>query len=175
MDAISNQRITDRHSQSGQQTREVQKEAARLARLKDEGKKAFEQREKEVSHKRLTWWEDNRERLERQGVRYLSVLDRAYRIFYIEYLGLNPKEVPIVERTAQRLVIHSRNYCPVEQACNSLGLDTREICKAIYEQPVTDLLRQIHPGLRFHRNYDAIRPHTWYCEEIIELSRIPKP
>ncbi len=148
---------------------EIWKETDRLSRLVKEGETAFAKREEEVSRKRLRWWEENRERLVNLGVERLPILDRAYRIFYIEYLGLDPKEVPIVERSERKLVIHSYNFCPVHHACADLGLDTRDVCKAIYERPVNDLLQQIHPGLRFRRSYHAIRPHAPYCEESIEL------
>ena len=150
---------------------QIQKETERLSQLKEAGAEAFVQREKEILEKRLAWWEANRERLIREGWEHLSTLDQAYRTFFIEYLGLNPKEVPIIERTENRLVIHSHNFCPVHHACQVLEMDTRKVCKTIYEQPVTVFLQQIHPGLCFKRNYEAIRPYTWYCEEIIELVR----
>ncbi|MFC1484600.1 hypothetical protein ACFL5M_04065 [Candidatus Neomarinimicrobiota bacterium] len=155
--------------------REIKREKERLAGLASAGKTGFARREKEVSRKRLRWWEDNRERIQSEGSGHLSILDQAYRIFYVEYLGLSPKEVPIVERTDKQLVIHSHNFCPVHHACADLGLDTREVCKAIYERPVSDLLKQIHPGLRFTRNYEAIRPNTWYCEEMIQLDNSGNP
>lgn len=155
--------------------REIQREKERLSGLTQAGTAGFTHREEEVSRKRLQWWEDNRERIQGKGFGHLSILDQAYRIFYVEYLGLNPKEVPIVERTDKQLVIHSHNFCPVHHACADLGLDTRTVCKAIYERPVNDLLSQIHPGLRFVRNYEAIRPYTWYCEELIQLVSNGKP
>ena len=159
----------DEAGRPGLERREIRKETDRLARLAGEGAAAFSKREDEVSRKRLRWWEANRERLAGQDAERLPVLDRAYRIFYIEYLGLDPEEVPIVERSNRKLVIRSYNFCPVHHACADLGLDTRHVCKAVYERPVNDLLGRIHPGLRFRRNYRAIRPHAPYCEEIIEL------
>ncbi len=147
---------------------EILKETERLSRLAEEGEAAFARRAAEVSAKRLGWWEENRDRLG-PTVKHIPVLDRAYQIFYLEYLGLDAEEVPIVERSENRLVIRSYNFCPVHHACARIGLDTRNVCRAVYEGPVNDLLRQIHPNLRFGRNYDAIRPHAPYCEEFIEL------
>jgi hypothetical protein len=155
--------------------KEIKRETKRLEELASAGAAGYSRREKEVSRKRLRWWKDNRERIQREGSGHLSILDQAYRIFFVEYLGLSPKEVPIVERTSEQLVIHSHNFCPVHHACDELGLDTREVCKAIYERPVSDLLQQIHPGLSFARNYEAIRPYTWYCEEMIQLDSSGKP
>lgn len=149
--------------------REIQRETERLSGITRAGAEGFARREEEVSRKRLQWWADNQERIQKEGCSHLSILDQGYRIFFVDYLGLNPKEVPIVDRTEKQLVIHSHNFCPVHHACEELGLDTRMVCKAIYERPVNDLFGKIHPALRFVRNYEAIRPYTWYCEELIQL------
>jgi hypothetical protein len=94
----------------------------------------------------------------------------GYRWFYEKYLGVSvPKDGEIVERTGKRLVMRWRNPCPTLDACKKLGLDTREICKKAYQKPVQEFLKHINPKLRFDRNYECVRPHTAYCEEIIEL------
>lgn len=54
-------------------------------------------------------------------------------------------------------------------ACKILNLDTRFVCRHLTENPTTELLRQIHPELRFTRNYKKLRPHTPYFEEMIIL------
>ena len=48
-------------------------------------------------------------------------------------------------------------------------MDDLSPCMHLTEEPTTDLLCQIHPKLRFARNYDKLRPHTPYCEEMIIL------
>jgi tRNA(Arg) A34 adenosine deaminase TadA len=102
-----------------------------------------------------------------------SVLDDAYAVF-LARLGIGPEEarraVRIVERTPTRLVIRSDNFCPTLEACRILGLDTREVCRRLTEGPTTALLRQIHPGLRFRRNDELLRPYAPFCEEMIELT-----
>jgi hypothetical protein len=50
-----------------------------------------------------------------------------------------------------------------------LGLDTREVCKKVFEKPTEKLIQEINPRLKFTRNYKKIRPYADYCEEIIEL------
>lgn len=97
-----------------------------------------------------------------------SPLDAAYALF-LARLGIGPEEAPVVERGARRLVIHSRNFCPTLEACGILGLDTCEVCQQLTEEPTTELLRQLHPGLSFRRNYGRLRPHAPYCEEMIVL------
>ena len=61
------------------------------------------------------------------------------------------------------------NFCPALEACNILGRDTREICKEHSERATEELIKRINPELKFGRNYEKIRPHAAYCEEIITL------
>lgn len=94
----------------------------------------------------------------------------GYRWFYEKYLKVSvPQDGEIVEHTQRRLVMRWWNPCPTLEACKRLGLDTREVCKKAYEKPVQEFLKQIHPKLRFERDYENIRPHAAYCEEIIVL------
>lgn len=128
--------------------------------------KSLEYLEKCVSEKRLLWLNESLDNLEKTG----NPVDDAYRIFYEIYLGIStPKDGEIVEKTDKKLVTRWWNYCPVLEVCKKLGLDTREICKKAYHKPVQVFLSKINPELKFDRNYDCLRPHTSYCEEIITL------
>jgi hypothetical protein len=119
-----------------------------------------------VVEKRLAWLDANLERLGRTGD---PVLD-GYRLFFEIYLGLStPEDGEIVERTERRIVTRWWNRCSTLDACQALGLDTRQICKKAYHRPVQAFLTRLHPRLRFERNYEALRPYTPYCEEIITL------
>ena len=119
-----------------------------------------------VVEKRLAWLDDNLGRLDGTGT---PVLD-GYRLFYEFYLGLSPPEDgEIVEHTETKMVTRWWNRCSTLEACKTLGLDTREICRKAYHRPVQEFLSRVHPGLRFERNYDALRPYAPYCEEIIVL------
>jgi tRNA(adenine34) deaminase len=95
-------------------------------------------------------------------------LERAYRVFLAK-LSVAACEAPIVEKRADRIVIHSRNFCPTLEACRILGLDTRQVCARMTEGPMDKLLKQVDPRLCFSRNYEAIRPNGDYCEETISL------
>jgi tRNA(adenine34) deaminase len=122
-----------------------------------------------VVEKRLAWLDANLESLERTGD---PVLD-GYRLFFEVYLGLSiPEDGEIVERSASKLVMRWWNPCPTLEACMELGLDTRQVCRGAYHRPVQAFLSRLHPGLRFDRNYQALRPHTPYCEEIITLDDV---
>jgi tRNA(adenine34) deaminase len=119
-----------------------------------------------VIEKRLSWLDRNVTALEKTG----NPLMDGYKMFYESYLGLSiPPDGEIVEATDRQLVTRWWNDCPTLEACQKLGLDTREICKKAYHKPVQVLLSRIDPRLRFKRNYAALRPYTPYCEEIIAL------
>ena len=84
-------------------------------------------------------------------------------------LGITASQAPVRHRDNNSLVLRSMNFCPTLEACKILAMDTRFVCRHLTEIPTTELLRQIHPGLRFTRNYERLRPHAPYCEEIIIL------
>ena len=128
--------------------------------------KALAYLEQCVIEKRLAWLKANLDKVQNEDD---PIID-GYRSFYEKYLGISvPKDGEIVEHTEKRLVMHWWNPCPTLEVCKKLGLDTREICKKAYQKPVQEFLKHINPKLRFDRNYESIRPHATYCEEIIEL------
>jgi hypothetical protein len=122
--------------------------------------------EERLLTKRLRWFGENKEWI----VEKLdgSPIERAYQLMLLK-LDITEKEAPIVEKTSNRITLHSKNFCPVIGACDKLGLDTRIVCKKIFERPMEELLGKIDPRIRFSRNYESIRPHSPYCEEIISL------
>jgi hypothetical protein len=122
-----------------------------------------------VTEKRLAWLDRHLPSLEKSG----DALTDGHRIFYEEYLGIStPKDGEEVEVTERKLVMRWRNECPALNACQELGLDTREICRKVYHGPSQVFLSRIDPRLRFDRDYSAIRPHMPYCEEIITLEEL---
>jgi hypothetical protein len=119
-----------------------------------------------VTEKRLAWLDANLETFDRTG----DPVADGYRLFYEVYLGISaPDDGEIVEQTRSRMVTRWWNHCSTLDVCNKLGLDTREICSKAYHGPVQVFLSRIDPRLVFERNYDALRPHAPYCEEIISL------
>lgn len=99
-----------------------------------------------------------------------SDVEKAYTLFLLKYLQIPPDQIPIVEKTEKKIVYKSYNFCPVLEACKILGLDTREVCKLIYERPTQAFFSEINQKLRFTRNYERIRPYTEFCEETITLN-----
>jgi hypothetical protein len=84
-------------------------------------------------------------------------------------MELSPEDVEIVEKTEKTVVCRWRNPCQVLEKCKTLKLDTRIVCREVFEKPANILLKQIDQRLNFRRNYDKIRPYTDFCEEIIEI------
>jgi tRNA(adenine34) deaminase len=91
----------------------------------------------------------------------------AYELFFRDYLGLSLDDVPVLFETATEIAWRSVNPCPTLEACLRLGLDTRRVCRAVYEKSTQAFFSALDPELRFHRSYDMIRPHAQYCEERI--------
>ncbi len=118
-----------------------------------------------LSKKRRGWYEQNKAKLNLQG----SDPRKAYQMVLLEYMKLNPDEVLVVFEDEKKITWKSNNWCPVLEACQRLGLDTRRICRAGWESSVQDMIELINPKLRFSRNYNLLRPHGDYCEETIEL------
>lgn len=117
----------------------------------------------EISQKRKDWFKNTGFSLINENN---NTLENAYKIF-LKKLGISSIEAPVIERSENKLVIHSKNFCPTLEACKILNLDTRYICKEINEKAMDALLKEIDPRLNFTRNYDNLRPFSGYCEEEI--------
>lgn len=115
--------------------------------------------------KRLAWFKTNKGKLNLSG----SLPRQAYTMVLLEYMGLGPDEVPVIEETETKIIWRSYNFCPVLEACQRLGLDTREVCREGYEESIQDLITCLDPRLKFSRNYENLRPYGEYCEEAFEL------
>jgi hypothetical protein len=119
----------------------------------------------EQLEKRLAWYEENKNRLDLQG----PDVRKAFTLLLIEYLAIDPDEVPVIYEDERKIVWRSYNWCPVLEACKRGGFDTREVCKKGWEQSVQALIEKINPKLRFSRTYETLRPREEYCEEMMEL------
>ena len=138
-----------------------------IDQLRDADKKKLEALAEDLSKKRSRWYAEHGHCPVTDGE---DILHAAYRVF-LKKLGISEDQAPIVRCDETHIILHSCNYCPTLEACKLLGLDTRFVCKHLSEKPTTDLVRQIHPKLRFTRNYDRLRPHSDYCEEMIILEK----
>ena len=92
---------------------------------------------------------------------------QAFELFFFAYMGRIPEEFPVLEESPDRIMWLSDDPCPTLSACRTLGLDTREVCRAVSERPVQTFLSRLDPRLRFVRDYTTIRPHAAHCREQI--------
>ncbi len=114
-----------------------------------------------VTERRLAWWE----RTGRNMVRTNNPLMDGYKLFYENYLGLSlPKDGEIIESNDRRMMSRWSNPCPTLEACKILGLDTREICKKVYHQPVQALLVEDRSPLE-------VRPELFFIKTVHALLR----
>ncbi len=118
--------------------------------------------EQSVAHKRIDWVKKNYDCVNN------DISPRqAFEILFFEYMGLDKSSIPILTETENMIEWSSQNNCPTLEACNILKLDTKYVCKAIYEKSTQAFLSQLNPQLRFYRSYEEIRPYSYHCREKI--------
>jgi hypothetical protein len=120
--------------------------------------------EREVADKRTSWFNQNLGSNKRP--KRPSPLS-AYQLLFFDYMGVSKNELPVVSETNTEIVWQSRNRCPTLEACQVLQLDTRQVCRAIYEKSTQALVSRHDPQLRFLRSYEEIRPYAPHCRERI--------
>lgn len=117
--------------------------------------------------RRIKWFQENKDDFAFINPR--DPLDSGYRLL-LERLRITPEEAPVRSKTDERIVFHSKNFCPTLEACKILGLDTRHICKKLNETSTDLLVKQIDRRLTFSRNYSKLRPYAECCEEMISIT-----
>ena len=133
--------------------------------LREADEAAIRRKAAQLADRRLAWCRANQSLLAAETG---DVPGSAYKLL-LRRLNLAPEDALILNRSATHLRFAARNFCPTLEACRILGLDTRVVCRILTEGPTNEFLRQMHPGLRFERNYETLRPHGDYCEEMISL------
>lgn len=118
----------------------------------------------EIKEKRIQWFHENSIPAE------TDVLMNGYRVL-LSKLGIDGTDAPIVEKSRDKIVFHSMNYCPTLEACILLGYDTRVVCKHMLEDATNCLVGLVNEQLVFTRNYEKMRPYYDFCEEMICLKR----
>ncbi len=134
-----------------------------IKRLRNASDQLLAQYDKESGQKRLDWYAN----LAPSKNTTHDPLERAYELL-LNKLEIAAVEAPIIHRDKNRLMFHSKNFCPTLEACKVLRLDTRKVCKLYNEGATQELLQQIDVRLTFTRNYEKLRPYSEYCEELIE-------
>lgn len=114
--------------------------------------------------KRKKWFQENKRNL----LHGEDPLQSAYQ-FILDRMNISERLAPIVSKTDKRLVFRLKNFCPTLEACKILGLDTCTVCNTVYDESAKLLVELYDPRVRFSRNYAKLRPHSPYCEEILEM------
>jgi len=120
--------------------------------------------EREVAARRIAWAEA---RLPVAGGAGTWTPRRAFEVLFFDYMDLKAADLSVVSESDDEIVWESRNPCPTVEACRALGLDTRKVCRAVYEKSTQALVSRLDPRLRFLRDYARIRPHADHCRERI--------
>ena len=121
-----------------------------------------------IIERRLDWYGRHKNDLILEG----TEVRRGFQLVILEYMGIKPEEVPIIEETSTKITWYAYDFCPYLEAIQRVGLDTRTVCKYATEEPCQALLDAYNPKLKYSRNYQNIRPHTSYCEETIEYINV---
>ena len=128
------------------------------------GRESLQSLESEVVRKRIHWFKENCKYSELPD---LPTPRTAFDLLFLEYMGLAQDDLAIISESEREIVWLSRNNCETLEACKALGLDTRTVCRAVYEKSTQAFISRVDPQLRFHRRYEEIRPHSSHCKESI--------
>jgi tRNA(Arg) A34 adenosine deaminase TadA len=142
----------------------AQRIATQVQRLTDQ---ALGEIEREVAAKRRAWVAQNRHRVEARLSSERISPRLAFELLFFDYMGLAEADLPILSETPTEIIWSSRNPCPTLEACQRLRLDTRVVCRRVYEKSTQAFLTMLDPELRFLRDYDEIRPYAPGCRERI--------
>ncbi|MEM1573031.1 MAG: hypothetical protein QXI49_06585 [Candidatus Methanomethylicaceae archaeon] len=103
--------------------------------------------------------------------RNVSSMKDVLKIFYIDFLKINTKDIEIVNISENELIIRCRNPCPILWLATHLKLDTKYVCKEVSEPVCKYFLKKLNQKLIFERNYNYIRPYKDGCEERIHIKK----
>jgi tRNA(adenine34) deaminase len=134
-----------------------------IKKLRGAKKEDLESLKNHLLNKRIEWYKKNQTQL---GINNRDLVVSGYELL-LKKLEIEPEEAPIVMKTKNKVVFHSKNFCPTLEACRILDLDTRMICKEVNEKPTDALVKQLSDRLEFARNYEKLRPYCDYCEEMV--------
>ncbi len=139
---------------------------AEIEKLRDIDDKRLDELNADSTNRRIKWFKENRDKFTFLGG---DAVAAGYRLL-LERFGITETQAPVIEKSAQEIVFHSKNFCPTLEACKILGLDTRVICRGLNERSTDALIKLVDRRLVFSRNYQKLRPYTECCEEKITIT-----
>ncbi len=98
--------------------------------------------ERRVAEKRLAWCAEHPDLFAAgEG----ASPRRAFDLLFFDYMGQDSGDLTVVAESADEIVWHSANPCPTLEACKATGLDTRSVCRAVYEKSTQALISALDP------------------------------
>jgi len=91
------------------------------------------------------------------------------RLFYLDFLRLDKRDVEVIKLDEHELVTRCRNRCLILKLSLRLKVDTKLACKVVSEPECRYVLHNLNQRLVFERSYNHIRPYAEGCEERIYL------
>lgn len=139
-----------------------------VARLKTRSLRAIEE---ETIAKRLVWCDSHLPARNTSAASTAPSPRAAFEALFFQYMGLDPRDIPVLHEDENEITWSSLNPCPTLEACQQLRLDTRAVCRGAYEKSTQAFLSRLDPQLRFIRDYREIRPYSHHCLE--RIVRVP--
>ncbi len=120
--------------------------------------------ERRVAEKRMAWCAKHPEYFQAGED---ATPRRAFDLLFFSYMGLESEDLTVVTEDFDEIVWDSANPCPTLDACEAARLETRSVCRAVYEKSTQALISALDPRLRFLRDYAHLRPQAAACRERI--------
>jgi tRNA(Arg) A34 adenosine deaminase TadA len=133
---------------------DVRRKTQRLA------SRPYDEIAREIHAKRLAW-------LRSRSWPSSPTPRQAFDALFLDYLGLDPRELVVTGEGANAIHWQARNPCVTLAACETLGLRTAIVCRQISDKPTQGFLSYLDPRLRFVRDYAQLRPDSPFCAESI--------
>ena len=118
----------------------------------------------DITQRRMAWLD--RVLPEKKGYEEFNPRD-VFDLLFFEQMKLKRDALPVISESEDEIVWLSHNRCSLLEACQTLELDTRQVCRSVNEKATQAFVSRINPQLRFHRSYKEIRPHADHCKEKI--------
>lgn len=78
-------------------------------------------------------------------------------------------QITYAEKTPQRIVVHNRQWCPIVEVANTLGLQPGFLCREfIFPEWQKVINTFVNPRIKV--KLGKVRPEADFCEEIYELA-----
>jgi len=150
---------------SPEQQRAIEEKKKQLQQV-IEGTLTAQELADKITRRRLEWLEENRHLLRED----CPLPEAAYRLMIYDHMKAEG-ELLLDMNGNNSLRVEARTFCPYLEACQQLGLDTKEVCKEIGEPSIIAFFQEIDPNLQFRRDYNKIRPHHDCCVEYVEVRK----